>query len=131
LNLAQQKKLQQELERNNQTPDTQTFAVEATKASETKQVLVPEIVYKIQIGSFKGKIPESSNKMIKKLSMLRKVESYTDEKGYKIFTTGNLKTMNEATTLQNQVRQEGVKNPVIIAFQKGKRILLSDNKSKK
>lgn len=84
------------------------------------------IVYKIQIGAFKGKIPESSNKMIKKLSMLRKVENYSDEKGVKVYTTGNLKTYQEAVTLQTQVKQEGVKNPLINAFQKGKKITVDE-----
>ncbi len=84
------------------------------------------IVYKIQIGAFKGKIPEASNKMIKKLSMLRKVENYSDEKGVKVYTTGNLKTYLEAVTLQTQVKQEGVKNPVIMAFQKGKKITVDE-----
>ena len=84
------------------------------------------IVYKIQIGAFKGKVPELSNKMIKKLSVLRKVENYNDEKGVTIYTTGNLKTYQEAVTLQNQVKQEGVKNSTIIAFQKGKKIAIDE-----
>ena len=69
--------------------------------------------------------------MIKKLSVIRKVENYTDEKGVKIFTTGNLKVYQEAVTLQNQVKQEGVKNPVIIAFEKGKKIELNTAKKNK
>lgn len=108
--------------------DSMFISIGTSQEKQTNTVSVPAIVYKIQIGSFKGKIPESSNAMIKKLSSLRKVENYTDEKGLKVYTTGNLKTFQEAVTLQSQVKQEGVKNPTIIAFQKGKKITVDEAK---
>lgn len=109
--------------------DTIFISNESSQGKEVKsETTATEIIYKIQIGAFKGKIPESSNAMIKKLSGLRKIENYTDEKGIKIYTTGNLKTFQEAVTLQNQVKQEGVKNPTIIAFQKGKKITIEEAK---
>jgi len=110
---------------------TDTFLIshESSQRKEVKtETATNSIVYKIQIGAFKGKIPDASNKMIKKLSILRKVENYTDEKGLKVYTTGNLKTYQEAVTLQAQVKQEGVKNPLIIAFQKGKKITVDEAK---
>jgi hypothetical protein len=107
--------------------DTILISHESLQRKEVKtETATSTIVYKIQIGTFKGKIPDASNKMIKKLSMLRKVENYTDEKGVKVYTTGNLKTYQEAVTLQAQVKQEGVKNPVLMAFQKGKKITVDE-----
>jgi hypothetical protein len=107
--------------------DTIVIPHESVPGKEVKtETKATAIVYKIQIGAFKGKIPESSNAMIKKLSVLRKVENYANEKGIKIYTTGNLKTYQEAVILQNQVKQEGVKNPTIIAFQKGKKISIDE-----
>jgi hypothetical protein len=107
--------------------DTILISHESLQRKEVKtETVTSTIVYKIQIGAYKGKIPDASNKMIKKLSMLRKVENYSDEKGVKVYTTGNLKTYQEAVTLQAQVKQEGVKNPVIMAFQKGKKITVDE-----
>jgi len=108
--------------------DTMFVSQETSQEKQAKAESTTAIVYKIQIGAFKAKIPESSNAMIKKLSVLRKVENYTDEKGVKIYTTGNLKTYQEAVTMQTQVKQEGVKNPTIIAFQKGKKITVEEAK---
>lgn len=125
--IAQKK--QEDARKNAETStDTLTLQIEQKKAAEAKTEINPEIVYKIQIGAFKGKIPEPSNKLIKKLSVIRKVENYVDDKGVKVFTTGNLRTYQEAVTLQNQVKQEGVKSPVVAAYHKGKRITVAEAK---
>ncbi len=125
--IAQKK--QEDARKNVETStDTLTLQMEQTKAAEAKTEINPEIVYKIQIGAFKGKIPEPSNKLIKKLSVIRKVENYVDDKGVKVFTTGNLRTYQEAVTLQNQVKQEGVKSPVVAAYHMGKRITVAEAK---
>jgi hypothetical protein len=109
--------------------DTLILVTEAAKAAEVKpEVSTTEIVYKIQIGAYKGKVPDLANKLIKKLSSIRKVENYVDDKGVKVFTTGNVKTYAEALTLQSQVKQEGVKTPIIAAYQKGKRITVAEAK---
>lgn len=86
----------------------------------------PSISYKIQIGAYKGKVPDSAAKLIKKLSLIRKIEKNKDEKGMTVYTTGNLKAYQEAVTMQNQVKQEGVKNATIIAFQNGKKISIDE-----
>lgn len=86
------------------------------------------IIYKIQIGAFKSKIPDTANKLIKKLSLIRNIEKQTDSKGVTIYTTGNLKSYEEAVVLQNQVKQEGAKNPIITAYKNGKRIPVEDAK---
>ena len=93
-----------------------------TKKVDVKTENSPSISYKIQIGAYKGKVPDSSAKLIKKLSLIRKIDKYKDEKGATVYTTGNLKAYQEAVTMQNQVKQEGVKNATIIAFQNGKKI---------
>jgi hypothetical protein len=121
-------KIKEETEKTSKLMVDTMFVSHGSQEKQVKTETIPVIVYKIQIGAFKGKIPESSNAMIKKLSVLRKVENYTDEKGLKIYTTGNLKTHQEAVTMQNQVKQEGVKNPTIIAFQKGKKITVDEAK---
>lgn len=109
--------------------DTLLVFQESAQGKEVKsETAATDIVYKIQIGAYKSKLTESANAMIRKLSSLRKVENYTDVKGIKIYTTGNLKTYKEAVTMQTQVKQEGVKNPIIIAFQKGKKITVDEAK---
>ena len=106
---------------NKTLPDTITFY-----KADSKVAAAPEpataVVYKIQVGAFKGKMPESAAKSIKKLGMLRKVENYKDEKGITIYTTGSLRNYQEAVTLQNQVKLEGIKNATIAAYNSGKRI---------
>lgn len=96
------------------------------KEPEQKAEAPTGIIYKIQIGAFKGKIPETTNKLIKKISLIRKVENYVDDKGVKVYTTGNLKSYAEAGTMLNQVKQEGVKNAEIIAYQNGKKITVAE-----
>ena len=111
---------------NKQTlPDTITYY-----KAESKPVVNAEpataIIYKIQVGAYKGKLPETAAKSMKKLSMLRKVENYKDEKGVTVYTTGSLKTYQEALTLQSQVKLEGIKNASIAAYNNGKRITLDE-----
>lgn len=84
------------------------------------------VTYKIQVGAYKGKLPDTAAKSIKKLGMLRKVESYKDEKGVTVYTTGSLKRYQEALTLQSQVKLEGIKNATIAAYNNGKRITLDE-----
>lgn len=88
----------------------------------------PSISYKIQIGAYKGKVPDSAAKLIKKLSLIRKIEKNKDEKGLMVYTTGNLKAYQEAVTMLTQVKQEGVRNATIIAFQNGKKISIDEAK---
>jgi len=106
--------------------DTIVFYKSAPKTDEIIAEVTGGVFYKIQIGAYKGKIPESANKLIKKLSLIRKVENYVDDKGVKIYTTGNLRVYNEAVIMQNQVKQEGIKNAIIAAYQNGKRITVAE-----
>ncbi len=98
----------------------------AAKPQEVKVEPVSGVIYKIQIGAYKGKVPESANKLMKKLSVIRKIENHIDEKGVTVYTTGNLKTWQEAVTMQNQVKQEGVKNATVVAYQNAKKITVNE-----
>ena len=107
-------------------PDTLTLYLPSPKTPEKKVVVTGGIVYKIQIGAYKGKIPDSANRLIKKLSTIRKVDNYVDDKGLKIYTTGNLKLYPEAVTMLSQVKQEGIKTAVISAYRNGKKITVAE-----
>lgn len=107
-------------------PDTIILYKSSPKTEEKKADVAEGIIYKIQIGAYKGKIPDSAKKLIKKLSAIRKVENYVDEKGASIYTTGKLRLYKEALTMQNQVKQEGIKNAMITAYQNGKQITVNE-----
>jgi len=126
LQLANQLQVQKTSLPHKEIPDTIIFYGSKPTPAEIKTEESSGIVYKIQIGSFKSKVPDSAAKLIKKLSVLRKVENYKDEKGFTIYTTGNLNKYAEAVTLQNQVKQEGMKNAIIEAYQKGKKITVAE-----
>lgn len=86
------------------------------------------IVYKIQLGAYSRGIPNNLKPVFSKISVLRKVENYTDDKGVVVYTTGNLTGYDDAVLMQNQIRQEGIKDPIIAAYLNGKRITLEQAK---
>lgn len=106
-------------------PDTITYYTAESKPVANIEPAT-SVTYKIQVGAYKGKLPDTAAKSIKKLGMLRKVESYKDEKGVTVYTTGSLKRYQEALTLQSQVKLEGIKNATIAAYNNGKRITLDE-----
>jgi len=106
-------------------PDTITYYKAEPKPIVNTEP-VSAIIYKIQVGAFKGKLPDTAAKSIKKLGVLRKVESYKDEKGITVYTTGSLKRYQDAVILQGQVKLEGIKNATITAYNNGKRITLDE-----
>jgi hypothetical protein len=83
-----------------------------------------DLVYKIQIGAYSRGLPSYIQRLYNKLSLIRKIEHYTDEKGVEVYTTGNLTTYDDAVKMQNQLKQEGVKNPQVAPYFNGKRITL-------
>ncbi|HCE56391.1 MAG TPA: hypothetical protein DER09_01010 [Prolixibacteraceae bacterium] len=93
-----------------------------------KEVKSAGINYKIQIGAYSKGIPNPMKPVFKKISMLRKVENYIDDKGVVVYTTGNLNNYDDAVLMLNQVKQEGVKDAIIAAYQNGKRITLEQAK---
>jgi tetratricopeptide (TPR) repeat protein len=86
------------------------------------------ITYKIQLGAYSRGIPNSLKAVFNKISIIRKVENYTDENGVVVYTTGNLTNYDDAVVMQKQVRQEGIKDPIIAAYLNGKRITLEQAK---
>jgi hypothetical protein len=86
------------------------------------------VTYKIQIGAYSRGIPSSLKSVFNKISILRKVENYTDENGVVVYTTGNLTNYDDAVVMQKQVKQEGIKDPIIAAYFNGKRITLDQAK---
>lgn len=119
-------KTQQETPTQREIPDTLTLYKYTPAAAEKATVAATGIIYKIQIGAYKGKIPVTADKQIKKISILRKVENHVDEKGVKVYTTGNLRLYPEAAKMLGQVKQEGIKNAVIAAYQNGKTISVNE-----
>lgn len=87
-----------------------------------------DLLYKIQLGAFSRGIPNYLKPLYKKIELIRKVETYVDEKGVTIYTTGNLAKLEDALLMQKQVRQEGVEDAYIVPYFQGKRITLEQAK---
>jgi tetratricopeptide (TPR) repeat protein len=112
------------------TITTDTTSVDSTNI----QTVIPAnkpvnnvvIVFKVQIGAYNTELPESAKKLYKKISMLRKIDQFTDERKYTIYTIGELTNVKDAIKLQEQIRQESVKDAFVIAIKDGKRISLNE-----
>ncbi len=83
-----------------------------------------EITYKVQLGICGDHVTPQRKKILDKISKIRPVESYTNDQGNTICTTGNLTSYGDAMVLQNQVRLEGIRDAFVIAWKNGKRIPL-------
>lgn len=91
----------------------------------TEEAKSPEenVVFKVQIGSFaNGRVTPVFKSLYNKLSKLRKIDEYTDSRKYKIFTVGNFVNYNDANTLKNQLKLEGVKGAFVVAYKNGEKI---------
>jgi tetratricopeptide (TPR) repeat protein len=84
------------------------------------------IVYKVQLGAFTGRVPARTQALFDKISRIRPIETFENEKGATVYTTGNMRTFEDGIALQNQVRLEGIKDAFVIAIKDGKRISLPD-----
>jgi tetratricopeptide (TPR) repeat protein len=95
-----------------------------------KEAMVPSngIIYKIQIGAFKTELPPASKALFKKLSVLRKIDNYIDDKGVTYYTIGEVSNFKDAVKLQDQIRKESVKDAFIIIFKDGKKLSYSETK---
>ena len=87
-----------------------------------------ELVYKIQIGAYSRGLPSYVKRLYNKLSLIRKIDKYTDEEGVVVYTTGNLQNLEDAVKMRDQVRQEGVEDAFVVPYFKGKRITLEEAK---
>jgi tetratricopeptide (TPR) repeat protein len=87
-----------------------------------------KLVYKIQIGAYNRGVPPYRKRLYDKLSLIRKIENYTDENGVVVYTTGNLTKMEDAEKMLNQVKQEGIEDAIVVPYFNGKRITLEQAK---
>lgn len=84
------------------------------------------VLYKIQIGAYSRTPPEWVQRLFKKLSVIRRIDQYTDENGVTVYTVGELKSYQDALQMQSQVRTEGVSDAFIAAYKDGERIPLKE-----
>jgi len=89
-----------------------------------------EISYRIQIGAYDKMIPAQRKVLFNKLEKIRTIDKYVNDEGVTVYTTGNLKSFEDAVKLQTQVRQEGIKDAFVIALKNGKRVPLPEVKQK-
>lgn len=87
-----------------------------------------ELSYKVQLGSFTRAVPTRTQTLFDKIGKIRPIETFVNEEGATVYTTGNMKTYADGLALQNQVRVEGVKDAFVIAIKDGKRIPLPEAK---
>jgi cell division protein FtsN len=87
-----------------------------------------KLVYKVQIGAYSKGLPDYIKRLYEKLSMLRTINHYSDDRGIVVYTIGSVNNFDDALKLQNQIRQEGVKDALVVAYYNGKRITLSEAK---
>jgi hypothetical protein len=112
------------------TVSTDTIQADSTKIQTAVPVSdLPQtgiIIFKVQIGAYNTELPESAKRLYKKISALRKIDQFIDERKYTIYTIGELTNIKDAVKLQEQIRQESVKDAFIIAIKDGKRIPLNE-----
>jgi hypothetical protein len=87
---------------------------------------VSKVIYKVQIGAYSKGLPDYIDRLYKRLSVLRRIDKYTNERGVVVYTVGELSRFDDAVKLQNQIRQEGVSDAFVVAFLNGKRITLNE-----
>jgi tetratricopeptide (TPR) repeat protein len=87
-----------------------------------------QLLYKIQIGAYSRGVPAYRKRLYNKLSLIRKIDNYTDKNGVVVYTTGNLSKMEDAEKMLNQVKQEGIEDAIVVPYFNGKRITLEQAK---
>ena len=105
-----------------------TETIYESRDTEATQKIQGQLVYKIQIGAYSRGVPAYRQRLYNKLSMIRRIENYTDENGVVVYTTGNLTNMEDAEKMRNQIRQEGIQDAIVVPYFNGKRITLEQAK---
>lgn len=82
-----------------------------------KEIIKPEIIYKVQLYTSIKKIPVTSHKF----KNLKGVQVYFHNGIYK-YTVGNEKTLDKAALIKIKIHNKGFEDAFIIAFYKDKRI---------
>ncbi len=128
---AEKEETEQEYQQQNISPENipESFFEIYEQKPATQSGQKPEnLVYKIQIGAYSRGVPAHRQRLFNKLSLIRKIENYTDEKGVVVYTTGSLTTLEDAEKMHSQVKQEGIQDAVIAPYFNGKRIPLEQAK---
>ncbi len=87
--------------------------------TETTSTSNDNVVYKVQIGSFRNGVMTSAFKLsYAKISKLRKVDKQTDDKKYVIYTVGSFTRLADATKMKEQLIREGMKGSVVVTYDK-------------
>ncbi|HYQ57706.1 MAG TPA: SPOR domain-containing protein [Draconibacterium sp.] len=107
---------------------TSVLPAEGVFSGENNNPSTDELTYKIQLGAYSRGLPAYVKRLFDKLSYIRKIENYTDDKGIVVYTTGNLTNYEDALKMQEQVRQEGVEDAFVVPYFNGKRITLEEAK---
>ena len=84
------------------------------------------ISYKIQIGAYSKSPPDWVQNLFKKISVIRRIDQYTDDRGITVYTIGELKSYKDALQMQNQIRQEGVSDAFVAAYKNNMRINVNE-----
>jgi tetratricopeptide (TPR) repeat protein len=91
------------------------------KPAETtiKSIPTENLVYKVQIGSFKnGVMSPSLKQSYAKIGKLRKIDKQTDEKKAVTYTVGNFTQLADASKMKDQLIREGMKGAVVVTYDK-------------
>ncbi len=92
-----------------------------------KNAQVENLVFKIQIGSFKnGILTKAFKTSYAKISKFRKIEKYTDPRKYVIYTVGNFSNYADASKMKDQLILEGMKGAFIVAYHNGEKIPVTE-----
>lgn len=77
------------------------------------------LVYKVKIGAFKnGVLTSTFRTSFAKVSKLRKIDKYTDEKKFVVYTVGNFSNPADAAKMKEQLIREGMKSSVVVTYDK-------------
>lgn len=110
-----------------------SLSVKISADSLTAEIVLPVqpeqmLVYKVQIGTYRGKLPASVDKLFQRLAILRKIDKAVNDKGDDVYTVGELRNFQDAIKLQQQIRLEGIKDAFVVVYHSGKRITLEEAK---
>ena len=94
-----------------------------TLAADTKD---KPVEIKIQIGAFKGKMPEDILNNFKSLSADKVIEEFLNENGIRIYTIGNFYNFDKAKDFKNYLIDKGHQGIFLVAFKDGKKINIAD-----
>ncbi len=79
------------------------------------------IVFKVQIGAYKGEVPiKVANKFIGVSS--KGVDITKDEKGMSIYSVGNFKTYEEAVKMKDELVSSGIPDAFVVAYDKTRKV---------